>query len=69
MQSETSIFKMPVLTATEKKNIAVESLNPDDAVMASVVGSWELVMQFLGTPQKARLTTMPNHHFLDIYFP
>ena len=33
------------------------------------VASWELVMQFLGTPVKARLTSFPQCQFLDLYFP
>ena len=31
--------------------------------------SWDLVLQFLGSPTRARLTSMPTKQFLDIYFP
>ena len=31
--------------------------------------AWAVVLAFLGTPVKARLTTFPQYHFLDVYFP
>ena len=32
-------------------------------------GCWDLMRQFLGTPSRMRLTTMPTQQFLDLYFP
>ena len=32
-------------------------------------GCWDLMSQFLGTPSRMRLTTMPTQQFLDLYFP
>ena len=31
--------------------------------------SWSLILQFLGAPTRARLTSMSTKQFLDIYFP
>jgi len=31
--------------------------------------SWSLILQFLGSPTRARLTSMSTKQFLDIYFP
>ena len=69
VQSETCTFQVPEMSPVEKDNFEKGVGGTNDEVKAMVVGSWELILQFLGTPQRARLTTMPNHHFLDLYFP
>ena len=38
-------------------------------VDATAEDAWTVVLAFLGTPVRARLTTYSQCHFLDVYFP
>ena len=42
---------------------------PENANLDIQGHSAELMKQFLGTPTKIRLTTLPTRQFVDIYFP
>ena len=57
-------------TQTELRNFRPAEMGTNDGKEGTATAaSWSLIMQFLGTPELVRLTSMPTHQFLDVYFP